>query len=184
MNKSIIGKKYGAFPSDENDRFSWCINCGFSDFSPTATYCEICGQKLFNYCSGDDCWQSCEPYARYCEKCGSPSMLLKKELLWPYTKPIEYDLDTIDTLWKSFFEDRAKVIEDIAWLAKVFDTGDYNEFTGVLTLLVNNDKSSPEGLPLSEFFPKLEWEFSRYLNQSITLKIEYLIVPGDDDIPF
>lgn len=127
VDRKTIYKKYGAFPADENGRFSWCINCGFSDIGPDASYCEICGHSLYNFCTGDDCWHNCEPYARYCEKCGSPTMLLNKELLWQYTKPTSLDFGSIGWLWQSFFDDSAKNIDGVGWYQQILEPVTYNE---------------------------------------------------------
>lgn len=175
MDRDLISKKYGAFPSDEKGRYLWCINCGFSSFRPDAGFCEICGHSLYNFCAHDACGRPCEPYARYCEKCGEPTMLFEKQILWPYDKPLQFAFEEIDTFWDFFCNDKQiKEMDDINWLVKALDCGAYNETSRTLTLLSDDKILCPDDLVLTDVIFKIEWEFSRHLKQTVTIKVDTL----------
>ena len=58
---------------DENGRAQECPQCRNEEISASAEYCKICGTRVVNYCTNEQCGQIAQGNSRYCEKCGNPT---------------------------------------------------------------------------------------------------------------
>lgn len=172
MDKDIILKKYGAFPSSEKGRYNWCLKCGFADHKSDSSFCVICGSRLYNFCSDEDCGHPCDTYARFCEKCGRKTELFRDGALWEYDGVKNYTYEDIKMEWRAFYDLKAKHMDSIGYINILLQPASYDDNEQIFTLSIDSATYGQEIKPIENYIPKLEWEFSKYMGKMISLKIE------------
>ncbi|WP_461206106.1 ImmA/IrrE family metallo-endopeptidase [Clostridium sp. DL1XJH146] len=120
------------YPVDENMRVLSCPKCSNEVFSEDATYCKLCGTKLFNNCEGEDeydnygnvyntIYHNNPGDARFCETCGKPTYFFKVGFL-------------------KTWEDEKEEIEEMIELG-IIETDANNQVAA--TIEINNEEDCP-----------------------------------------
>jgi Zn-dependent peptidase ImmA (M78 family)/RNA polymerase subunit RPABC4/transcription elongation factor Spt4 len=74
LRREKAGMKYrDGVQLDEKGRAQECPQCHNEEISTSAEYCKICGTRVVNRCTSEQCGQIAQGNSRYCERCGTPT---------------------------------------------------------------------------------------------------------------
>ena len=75
LRREKAGMKYrDGVQLDEKGRAQECPQCHNEEISTSAEFCKICGTRVVNRCTNEQCGAIVQGNSRFCEKCGTPTV--------------------------------------------------------------------------------------------------------------